>query len=613
MNSKALKNQAIEVIKKASTEFGILATAEQQDNYSRVWARDSVVSGLAILSQNLDDLYPAFKQSLLSLVQSAGPNGQIPSNVSVDKNGQTTAFSFGGPVGRTDASFWWIVGSIALLKKLPDEALMKQVKTQCQLIFSLAESWEFNGKHLMYVPMSSNWADEYITHGYVLYDQLLRYWALCLSGDFFNQPAWQTKANQVKKAIVAHYFFTTDLALSLYTQAQQAQLKTFNLSKNFVASFSPGDRVERFDAWSIGLILMLDIAPDAVKNQLKAALQNIFLTGKQKGIPAFWPLIESGDEAFGILQNNHSYKFKNYAGHFHNGGIWPVVNGFVISGLKHTGMDDLAKQLHQSLTQQLLTIAQSHPFAEYFDWAAGEAHGVKNLCFSASGYLLADAALTHDDDWIKSTGLMVSQSLAQKYQQLAGQILQRVNLSAKNTIAIAISGESGSGKTTLALALQEMLTDNGLPAIILHQDEYFRLPPRQNHQKRIEDFNWIGKQEVRLDLIDHHLKLIKSQQQKQLKIPKMNWEKDIEEQVTIAIETVKVVIVEGTYTAFLNEIDYRIFINSTYKQTHQNRVGRGREEVTDFIERVLAKESKIIQSAIKKADLVVNANAEIVN
>jgi hypothetical protein len=29
----------------------------------------------------------------------------------------------------------------------------------------------------LYVPLSGNWADEYITDGYVLYDQLLRVWA----------------------------------------------------------------------------------------------------------------------------------------------------------------------------------------------------------------------------------------------------------------------------------------------------------------------------------------------------------------------------------------------------------------------------------------------------
>jgi hypothetical protein len=40
------------------------------------------------------------------------------------------------------------------------------------------EAWEFNNKGLLYVPLSGNWADEYITDGYVLYDQLLRVWAL---------------------------------------------------------------------------------------------------------------------------------------------------------------------------------------------------------------------------------------------------------------------------------------------------------------------------------------------------------------------------------------------------------------------------------------------------
>ena len=44
------------------------------------------------------------------------------------------------------------------------------------------DAWEFNGKQLMYVPQGADWADEYLQHGYILFDQLLRIWALELAG-----------------------------------------------------------------------------------------------------------------------------------------------------------------------------------------------------------------------------------------------------------------------------------------------------------------------------------------------------------------------------------------------------------------------------------------------
>ena len=38
-----------------------------------------------------------------------------------------------------------------------------------------AQAWEFNNKHLMYSPASSNWADEYPVEGYILLNNVLRY------------------------------------------------------------------------------------------------------------------------------------------------------------------------------------------------------------------------------------------------------------------------------------------------------------------------------------------------------------------------------------------------------------------------------------------------------
>jgi len=54
-------------------------------------------------------------------------------------------------------------------------------------------------------------------------------------------------------------------------------------------------------------------------------------------------------------------------------------------------------------------------------------------------------------------------------------------------IVCTISGESGCGKTTLARRLVEQLVGIGLDSVVLHQDDYFRLPPRASDAKRLED------------------------------------------------------------------------------------------------------------------------------
>ena len=65
-------------------------------------------------------------------------------------------------------------------------------------------------------------------------------------------------------------------------------------------------------------------------------------------------------------------------------------------------------------------------------------------------------------------------------------------------------------------------------------------------------------------------------------------------------------IVDGTYTCLLNNIDYKIFINADHKSTLNNRLKRNRETITGFIERVLEKESSIISKHEELADLVLD-------
>jgi len=609
--SKTLREQAIKVLENASSAFGISASADDMENYGHIWARDSAVAGLAIFAAELEDLYPVVEKSYRLLQKAAGENGQIPSNIKLDETGEIATVSFGGVAGRTDASFWWIIGSIHLLNQITNEDFKAQVEEQCKAIFKLADAWEFNGKKLMYVPMSSNWADEYITHGYVLYDQLLRYWALYLAAVYFKNESWRIKAEAVKSAIKQHFLMEIATEGSLFTFAQRKEMSDFDLSKDFLASFSPGDRVEKFDAWSIALLLMLGIPSNGSILKIEEALKKIFSQTGNKGIPAFWPLIEEGN-LFDALQRNHSYRFKNIPGHFHNGGIWPVVNGFLVAGLGIAGLTKTAEMIKSAMEDRLLTHKEEKPFSEYYDYYLGKPGGVQNLCFSASGFLLADSALAPNG--IKSRIILptpLTENLRAAVHRNFKSIINSVNL--RQPVAISIAGESGCGKTTLSCLLKELLDLHEIKNVILHQDDYFKLPPKQNHNAREVDFNHIGPKEVRLDLLDHHLSIIKSGGTSFLTIPVMNWEKDVEEVVDIDIRGVQVVIVEGTYTTLLKNTDYKFFINTSYLETRNNRINRNREEVTEFIERVLCKESNIIQSHKQAADVILNNRFEVIN
>ncbi len=614
-NHLSIAEKAKAVLRDASSSRGIKASLEKKDNYNRVWARDSAVSGLAILTNRLEELYPALHSSLVLLQKAAAANGQIPSNVSLNANGEINGVSFGGPAGRTDAGFWWIVAAVSYLKQVADEDFKVKVNQQCDAVFTLANTWEFNGRGLMYVPMSSNWADEYVTHGYVLYDQILRYWALAVAGDYFKNTAWQQKAQKVKASIKQHYLLETTLENSIYTQAQQTALQGFDLSASFIASFSPGDRVEKFDAWSIALLMLLDIPSQQTNAKLNQALLQVFEESKQRGIPAFWPVIAPNEPLYQSLKLNHNYHFKNEAGHFHNGGIWPVVNGFLIAGLTIADQHETAALLMDTLHAQLASFSTQNPFTEYWDFYRGNPGGVKNLCFSASGYLIAEEALINQQQFGKYIlpQDVKEETVLNAIRPSAKKILNQVDFKGKEVTVISIAGESGCGKTTLSKALKAILTEKGCHVLLLHQDDYFRLPPKKNHEARVLDFSHIGPQEVRLDLLDEHINNIKNKVVKEVYIPFMNWETDTEESILTDVSNTNVVLVDGTYVSLLKEVDFKIYINTHYTHTRNNRVSRNREEVTDFIESVLEKESSIIKSHAQMAALVLDNHLQIVS
>lgn len=614
LKTNNLHQEAYQVLYKASNSIGIIASLINAENYQRVWARDSAVSALAIFANQLNDLYPAVRVSIINLQLYGSSLGQIPSNVAIDENQKAISVSFGGPAGRTDTSFWWLIMAIQYLHHHPQDAELKALcYKQATSIFKLAEAWEFNGKHLMYVPMSSNWADEYVTHGYVLYDQILRFWALELAGYFYKEEEWILKAANVKTAIKIHYLLEGELEDSFFTEAQKKDLKDFDLTKRFIASFSPGDRIEKYDAWSIALLFLLKIPSAANTYKLEKAILNIFNESSKKGIPAFYPLINEGDLLYQDILLNHHYRFKNYAGHFHNGGIWPVVNGFLIAGLNQAGFKKTAGQIMDALVNNLSLAQKDHPFAEYFDFYNASPGGVNQLCYSASGYLLAHKALNHLEEFSKriffyqNQGIEILEEISDNIQN----IIKKLDLKKNLITAISVSGESGCGKTTLSMSLKKELEIMGFKVLILHQDDYFKLPPKKNHLARINNFDHIGLHEVKLDLLDEHIRMIKNGDTAYLEIPQMDWIVDEEKLISLKISDINVIIIEGTYTTLLNKVDKHIFINTNYKLTKQNRISRNRETVTDFIEKVLAKESEIIRQHQKLADIVLNQQFNI--
>ncbi len=198
------------------------------------------------------------------------------------------------------------------------------------------------------------------------------------------------------------------------------------------------------------------------------------------------------------------------------------------------------------------------------------------------------------------------------HRQGAEQIIPIVRQACENApqcLAVSIAGESGSGKSEIANCVAAKLEEDGRNCLIICQDDYFRLPPKSNHMRRKSDISWVGLGEVRLDLMEAHIFMLK-QAELPISKPLVNFAEDRIGCEIIEAKPRDVVIVEGCYTSLLNHVDIRVFINRTYKQTKRARKLRDRDPHEGFLERVLAIEHQEISTHRERANIVIEAPAE---
>ena len=174
-------------------------------------------------------------------------------------------------------------------------------------------------------------------------------------------------------------------------------------------------------------------------------------------------------------------------------------------------------------------------------------------------------------------------------------------------IGVTVAGESGSGKSETAAALAEALAAHGVESVIFQQDDYFVYPPRTNDRTRRADINWVGSQEVKLDLMDLHMRKF-LEGAEEIEKPLVIYEDDTVTSEVMTTGKARVAIAEGTYTTLIPSARHHVFIDRDYTQTRKHREKRNRDasELDAFIDRVLEIEHGIISSHKSKADIIVN-------
>ncbi len=370
--------QAKNIIYEAITKNGILASSEKVDNYNRVWSRDSMMTGILGLLIQDEKIITANLHSILTLANYQAETGALPSNVSIFEG--VGKASYGTLVGRVDATTWWIIGTCKYLEYSKNENLKIELLPKIEKALQCLKAWEFNNRGLIYTPIGGNWADEYITTGYTLYDNVLRYWALKSYAELTKNTEHNNLALKTKTLIEENFTKNNSNPSKYHQNAYEKTLE----KPYFFAALSANGYDDRFDLAGNALAMLLDfnLNIEEFENYLEY-LNSIF---QHWMLPVFYPIIFPKDDDWKLLAQNYNYDFKNNPFHFHNGGSWPIFLGWLCLGLNKKSNSKISEKI--LLNFEKLLGLQTNPFNEYYTTDHLQALGTNKLCFSAVGYLL---------------------------------------------------------------------------------------------------------------------------------------------------------------------------------------------------------------------------------
>jgi len=394
--------KAVELIEKCLCEDGFLATPTKVDNYRRIWARDGCIIGLSALMTGNETLIEGCRKTLQTLADHQGPHGEIPSNV--DK--MSGRVSYGGTAGRVDSDLWFIITSAQYWRVTSDDTFLERMLDPIEKVFFLLGAWEFNTRGLLYLPLTGDWADEYLHTGYVLFDQLLYLQAqkaLCAIRKYVQgsiDHELQERISRLKSVLRDNYWLSERDDLPehvyhdvLYKKGFKARSRFAN--KYWAPFFSPAGYGYRFDALANIMASLLGIASREQTTIVDNYIDTEINDGKILPLPAFHPVIKPTDKDWEELQLTFSYSFKNDPYEYQNGGRWPFITGFYVVDLVKRGERDKAQGYLEAvdIANRGKLKDGDWLFPEYLHGKTLEAGGTFQLGWSAAATVMGYEAL----------------------------------------------------------------------------------------------------------------------------------------------------------------------------------------------------------------------------
>ncbi len=398
--------RALALLHACASADGFVASPSHHDNYRRVWSRDGSILALAALLTGDEGLIATARQTLTTLAAHQGPHGEIPTNVDI----ASERYSYGGSAGRIDGDLWFIIACGEYWLATGEDDFLEELMPAIEKVRFVLGAWEYNSRGLIYVPLTGDWADEYLHHGYVLYDQLLYLQAQCtlahMHAAVHGSPDHDLEArvSRLLHLIRDNYWFADmdedapmpdDAYHEVLYAKGRATAAAHGAGRYWMPFFSPGGYGYRFDAFANVLASLFDVAGDEQRRTVDAYIDGELLADDMPLLPAFHPVIEPVDEDWEHLQVMFSYSFKNKPYEYHNGGLWPMLTGFYVADLARRRHMKQARRCLQAIHRANAMAMDGEPwgFAEYIHGLKHRPEGTRHQGWSAAAAVIGHHAL----------------------------------------------------------------------------------------------------------------------------------------------------------------------------------------------------------------------------
>lgn len=319
--------------------IGFFASAVDKDNYKRLFARDAFWIFMAsILSQDRT-LIKGCRDSIRTLARYQREDGAIPSNVSFDGK-----ISYGIINPRVDSTVLYVIGCIRFARRYPEERILEDFLGSIKKAFTYLENiWENKKYELLFIPRAGNWADEYLQQGIVLYDEVLWYMAVKEYSNVLKKidkqksDYYSKKAERIKKLINEKFWIGNSGEDKGHISSRLSNKFDFEKVGYYIHFFYSQDRSSMqfdypqgiFDAFGNILAMLAEIPSKEQSIKIVNFIEEISLN-KYPLIPAHYPFFP--EETF-RSQKLHQFRFKQFVGHYHNGGLWAWYTGLFVAAM----------------------------------------------------------------------------------------------------------------------------------------------------------------------------------------------------------------------------------------------------------------------------------------